>query len=296
MKSSMCRCSSRQKSSSSVAFGWSSPDRVEDAAGQGVGIVRHRLVANPGRPQLARQARHLGADLVVRGCGPPLELVGRDRRLQRVVELALVQLATETEVPVRAGQEVVAQPIDELLDLAGRLCRRRLDTGPQHGVVELGRHRGRSSAQVRDAGHRGDRLLDVERGDLAATAGAQVRPRRVEDVADPLHPAGRARESSLQRGELAAEEAEEAAAEDVGVADRRPRQLVELLLLEAQLVDDAEQDAPIDLLLAAEALLGLEVPRGLRPASPGEPVVPASVRSGQRSSCSWLPASVACTG
>ena len=113
----------------------------------------------------------------------------------------------------------------------------------------------------------------MERGDLAAAAGAQVRAGGVEDVADPLHPAGRARESSLQRGELAAEEAEEPAAEDVGVADRRPRQLVELLLLEAQLVDDAEQDAPIDLLLAAEPLLRLEVPAGI-----GQPVQ-ASLRA-----------------
>ncbi len=51
------------------------PDGIEHAAGQRVGVVRHRIVADPGRPQLARQARHLGADLVVRGCGSPLELV-----------------------------------------------------------------------------------------------------------------------------------------------------------------------------------------------------------------------------
>ena len=102
----------------------------------------------------------------------------------------------------------------------------------------------------------------------------QVRPRRVEDVSDPLHATGSARQSSLQRGELSTEEAEEPAAEDVGVADRRPRQLVELLLLEAQLVDDAEQDPPVDLLLGAEALLGLEVPRELLRASPGEPSCP----------------------
>ena len=106
----------------------------------------------------------------------------------------------------------------------------------------------------------------MEGGDLAPSAGAQVRPGSVEDVADPLHAAGRARESSLERGELAAEQAEEPAAEDVGVADRRPRQLVEILLLEAQLVDDPEQDPSIDLLLAAEPVLRLEAPADI-----GEP-------------------------
>ena len=58
-----------------------------------------------------------------------------------------------------------------------------------------------------------------------------------------------------------AEEAEEPAAEEVGVADRRPRQLVEFLFLEAQPVDDPEQDAPIDLLFAAEPLLRLKCRR-----------------------------------
>ncbi len=81
----MRSCSARQKSSSSSAFGWSTPDGVENATGELVRVVRHRLVAHPGRPLLTGEAQHLGADLVVGGRGALLELLGCDGGLQGVV-------------------------------------------------------------------------------------------------------------------------------------------------------------------------------------------------------------------
>ena len=295
MNASMCRCSSRQKSSSSVAFGWSCPmasrtRRVSASESSGIGSSPTQ-VGHSSRARRAISARTSSYVAAARRSSSSGEIVA----LSACPNLRSYSSRPRRKSPCARGMRSSRSQSTNSSTSRGRLRRRRLDATAESRVIELGRHLSRRSAEVRDAGHRRDRLLDVKGGDLATATGAQVRAGGVEDVADPLHAAGRARKSSLQRCELAAEEAEEPAAKDVGIADRRPRQLVEVLLLESQLVDDPEQDAPIDLLLAAEPSGRLQARAGLgQPLQSG--LVPASVRSGQRSSCSWLPASVACTG
>ena len=111
--------------------------------------------------------------------------------------------------------------------------------------------------------------------DNAATAaGRQVCARRVEDGGDALHATCGAGQPVRQRRELAAQQREQAAAEQVGIGDRRPRRLVELLLLEAQFVDDAEQHGPVDPFLAVQAVDRFEALARL--VKPGQ----ASLRAG----------------
>jgi hypothetical protein len=154
-----------------------------------------------------------------------------------VLELALVEVAAEPEVAVGRREQVVAQPLGEGLHLGRRLGRSGFDSITQGGVLEIGGHRRRRRAQIGHAGHRLDRLLDVERTDRATATGRQVGARGVQHDGDALHSAGGTRESIREGRELAAQQGEQASAEEVAVHDRAPRQLVELLVVEAECVD-----------------------------------------------------------
>ncbi len=250
-------CSSRAEVEQLIRPGMVDRDRVEHTARERVRVVRHRLLADPVGPQPAGEAQHLGPDLVVRRGGARLELLGRDRRLEGVVELAVVELGTQAEVAVRGRQQLVPQPGGEGLDRRDRRLRCRVHPVPRR-FVDVAGHLDCRPAQVRHSGHGGDRLLHVEGSDRAAASRGEVGARRIEHRGDALHAAGHARQSLLDGGVLAGKEPEEPPTEEVDVDDRAPRCLVELLLVEDELVDRGEQDAPIDLVLARQPVGGRE--------------------------------------
>jgi hypothetical protein len=170
-----------------------------------------------------------------------------------MVELAVIEIPAEAEVAVRGRQEVVFHPDGESVN--GGDC--RLGGGFDRcsgGVIGLGGHFYRGAAQVSDAGHGLDGLLDMEAAHCAATAGSQVVTRGIKDGRNAVHSARGALQPIGHRRELAAQEPEQAASEQVAVDNRTPGKLVELLVLEPHLVDRGEQHAPIDLLVSGEAL------------------------------------------
>ena len=213
------------------------------------------------------------------------------------MELALVEVAPEPEVAIArsAASSSRSHAVNALDGRDRRVCRGGHPLA-KRVVVHLHAISTAVAAQVGDAGHGLDRLLDVEGAHRPAAPGRQVGARGFQRGRNALHPAGGAGQPLRQRRELAAQQAEQAAAEEVAVADRAPRELVEILLVEAQRVD------------LRRAARGDRSPRPLvRPRRPPvaarasasqarRSAVPASVRSGQRWSCSWLPASVAWTG
>ncbi len=196
-------------------------DGIQHPARQGIRVFGHRLVADPGRPQLAGEAQHLATDIVVGSDGACLQLLGRDRRFERVMELAVIQVRPEAEAAVGGGQELVAQPDGERVDSGDGSIRRACHTRAQL-LVDICRHGDRRAAQVRDAGNRLDRLLDVEARHGAAAAGRQVGACGLENWRDAFHAAGCTAEPIRKRRELPAQQGEQAAAEQVAVRDRAP--------------------------------------------------------------------------
>ena len=272
-------------------------DGVEHSAGERVGVVGHRLVADPGRPQLPGQAQHLGPDLVVgRGGARAPARPGVIVALRRVVELALVQVAAEPEVAVGGRQQVVAEPADEGVDRGdGRLrglrhARRAATSSTSAAISTAVRHRSATPGIVSIA------FSVWKPRDRAASPGGQVGPGRIEHGRDALHPSRRAGEPLLTGANSRERRREQAAAQQVGVDDRAPRQLVELLLVEAQLVDRGQQDAPVDLLFAGRGRRCASSEARASASQASRSARPASVRSGHAWSCSWLPASVAWIG
>jgi len=145
---------------------------------------------------------------------------------------------------------------------------RRSDARPKR-LIRVLRHLHGSAAQVGYAGHRLHGLLDVEAGHRATATGGQVRPGGVEDGGDAVHARGGAGQAVGRRGELAGEQAEEAAAEQVDVEDRAPGGFVELFLLETQLIDRRQEHAPVDLHLTTQAIQPVEPSAHVR--EPDEP-------------------------
>ena len=110
MKASIRTFSARQQSSSSSAWGWSvamasSTLRTVRLSSSGIGWSPIQV----GHSSRARRSI-CGPDFVIGRCGPRLELVRRQVRLERVAELLRVQLGPEPEVAGGARQQLVPQP------------------------------------------------------------------------------------------------------------------------------------------------------------------------------------------
>ena len=276
-------------------------DGVEDAAGQRVGVVRHRLVADPGpatarapgaasrrgpRRRWPRRAASSSAGVivalsdVVRTCARR----GRDRGGSRRGRVGSSSSRSQSTNASTAAVAALGGDVDALAE--HRVVERR---PPSRRPCGTGPRRRASS---RSPSRRGTCATARPRPELRfARAASRTSP-------DALHPAGRAGQSMPASGANSRlSEAEEAAAEQVGVADRRsttarrapPRRSAARRSM-ASRTRRSISSSP------AEPVRRLEARPRASASQAGARCVPASVRSGQRSSCSWLPASVACTG
>ncbi len=157
-------------------------DRVERTADQHALVGRHRLARAERRPEIARDADHLGADGRELPAGAILERVGRQLHLERVPELRRKERLAQAPLALGARE-------DDVTKVAGKSIQRGLrgsDGGLQArsngGQLALlvGVRRGREGrpAQLADAGQLGQRDLGVEAADRAVRRSHEARAGR----------------------------------------------------------------------------------------------------------------------
>ena len=215
---------------------------------------RDRILSDPGRPELSRQADHLAADGRVVALGARQQLGVREVAPERVAQLPLEEIGAEPPLPARSRLDLLLEKRTEPLD-------RSLDDRP--GVTESLRQPelvirlplrlgDRLLEQLADAGELSQRGLRVEQRDRPVRGGAEVLARRLEDL---LHVQDARQERSTplrERRELAGEEREQPVPGEAHIARRIPGALAEVLVVEDRGLQRVSQDPLVDPLVARQ--------------------------------------------
>ena len=202
---------------------------------------RQRSVGQPGRPEVARQPDHLGADGVVLALRPVRDLVRRHLALQRVPQLLREERATQPALALAVRQDDIPKMHFERANGRARRPGGRLKSRAdrRHPRIVSGPRRVGESVpdQLIDPGQLAQGRFGVQPRHRPPGVADEIGTRRLQHRGHPFEPAGHGCESVGERGEFARKQREDAAAEDVDPRQRIPGVLAQPRLGESSGVE-----------------------------------------------------------
>ncbi len=232
-------------------------DRILTAFGA---EARHRLARNPAVPDLARDTDHLAPDRLVLDPSLGHDRVRGDVRAECVAQLLSKQLRPEPSLAAGTRQQVRTEPRTEALDALARGVGGGAEVRQDGGharTVGCGNGLGHGIlGQGRDPGQLLDCHLRMQPGRWTSRETPELGPGRGQQSGHALEPGRHRVQPHLQRGELAGEQREEAATDQVDVAECVPRFLSQLGLVETQLRKFRPEQVAIDALVGSQRPVG----------------------------------------